>query len=91
MNVPQQPEPCLGRRGHRTDCDHKGRCYSPWACSTFGFCRVRAVIARRMDQSVNGEIPVALQEQWKAEAKQRTEAEQAEYLEKLAANGGVAK
>jgi hypothetical protein len=88
MNIPQQPEPCLGRQGHRTDCDHDGRCYSPWACSAFGFCRVRAVQHKGLLR--NGEPPPELRDQWKAEAKQRAEAEQNAYLEKLAANGGIA-
>lgn len=81
-----QPEPCLGRRGLRTDCDLDGRCYSAAACSVFGYCRVRAIKARRLGQSSNGEIPAELQEQWKAEAKRRAQAEQAAYLEKIEAD-----
>lgn len=69
----QQPEPCLGGLGTH---DRNGRCYSPVACSVFGFCRERAIKNK-------GEPTAVQREQWKAEAVRNATVEQQQYLERL--------
>jgi len=56
----QQPEPCLGGTGTH---DQQGRCYSPLACSAFGYCRERNV-------RHHGPVTEKLRKEWQAEAAQ---------------------
>lgn len=61
----EQPEPCLGRRGNRTDCDWSGRCHSVISCSVLGYCRARAV------ERPNMVVTSFMRAAWQIEAKQR--------------------